>query len=522
MRLRLVTGALAAIAVLLVLPTAARADVVITPMCTTPAGASPCSGGWYTTDVTISFSLSGSGFTISSGCDTQKLTTDTADFAASCVVDTGGGNLVGKTVHVKRDATPPNATGITADRGPDTNGWYNRPVTVTVSGNDAMSGIASCTATSYAGPDSSSATVTGNCRDNAGNVSGSQTLSFKYDATPPSITPAPSRGGDSDGWYNHPVDVAFKGSDATSGLDSCTSGSYSGPDSGAASVSGTCRDVAGNVASASFGLQYDATAPSVTGASLDRPPDVADWYNHRVVVTFSGDDAASGIASCDSVPYESPDNPNVAVTGRCRDNAGNVSSPGTISFKYDATPPKLAELSANGLDRIVSLKWRASADVAHMTIARTAGSGASTTVYDGRSITSFTDKDLRNGLQYTYTVTAADDAGNAVSAKIVAEALPPLFAPRQEAHVHGAVTLRWRAVPKATYYNVQIWLHGAKILSTWPSSTSLRVPSRWTYGGRTYRLAPGRYVWHVWPGFGPRTRHRFGALVGTSSFVVSR
>jgi hypothetical protein len=520
-RTRVLIGVALTAATLLALPAAAKADVVITPVCTTPAGAGSCSSGWYTTDVAISFSLSGSGFTISSGCGSSSVTTDTPDFSASCVVDIGGGNLVGKTVHVKRDATPPNATGITADRSPDANGWYNHGVNVSVAGNDAMSGLAGCTAVTYNGPDSGSASVTGTCRDNAGNVSAPVTLSLRYDATPPSVSPAPARGPDSNGWYNHPVDVAFRGNDAVSGIDSCTSGSYAGPDSGSAGVSGSCRDVAGNVGTSSFGLQYDATPPSVTGATADRPPDVADWYNHKVVVTFAGSDATSGVASCDADPYEGPDNAGVTVTGRCRDNAGNVSDPGTFSLKYDSTPPKLGDLTAGSLDRTVALKWKASADVAHLTITRAAGSAAATTVYDGNPVSTFTDKGLRNGVRYAYTVTAQDTAGNDAVAKVAAEPSPPLIAPRSEARVRGAVTLRWRGVAKATYYNVQLWLRGAKVLTTWPTGTSFRVPSVWLYGGRSYRLKPGRYIWHVWPGFGTRTQHRFGALIGTSSFVVT-
>jgi hypothetical protein len=522
MRLRLVAGLVLATAPLLAMPATARADVVITPVCTTPAGAGSCSAGWYTTNVTISFSLSGSGFTISSGCGSSSVTADTADFPASCVVDIGGGNLVGKTVHVKRDATPPNATGITADRSPDANGWYNHAVTISVAGNDAMSGLAACSVVTYNGPDSGTAAVTGSCRDNAGNVSAPQTLGLKYDATPPSVVPSPSRGSDANGWYNHPVDVAFKGTDAVSGIDSCTSGGYSGPDSGGTSVSGSCRDVAGNVGTGSFALQYDATPPSVTGAAADRPPDVGDWYNHRVVVTFSGADATSGVASCDSDPYEQPDDANVTLTGRCRDNAGNVSDAGTFALKFDSTPPKLSDLSASSLDRSVALKWKASADVAHLTIARVAGSGDPTTVYDGGAVAAFTDKALRNGVRYVYTVTAQDAAGNDAVEKVAAEPTPPLIAPRSEARVRGAVTLRWRAVPKATYYNIQLWLRGTKVLTRWPTGTTFKVPSSWTYGGRTLRLRPGRYVWHVWPGFGARPKHRFGALIGTSSFVVTR
>ena len=83
------------------------------------------------------------------------------------------------------------------------------------------------------------------------------------DKTPPSRQRRPSRPPDANGWYNHPVAVSFAGSDATSGLAGCSSATYSGPDSGNASVAGTCTDNAGNVGSAAYGFSYDATPPSL-------------------------------------------------------------------------------------------------------------------------------------------------------------------------------------------------------------------------------------------------------------------
>jgi hypothetical protein len=77
--------------------------------------------------------------------------------------------------------------------------------------------------------------------------------------------------------------------------------------------------------------------------------------------------------------------------------------------------------------------------------------------------------------------------------------------------VRGGVTLRWRAVRGATYYNVQLWLNGRKVLSTWPAGPALHID----------RLAPGRYTWLVWPGKGARSSHRYGPKIGTSTFVVT-
>jgi hypothetical protein len=100
------------------------------------------------------------------------------------------------------------------------------------------------------------------------------------DRTPPLVTAAPARSPDHNGWFNHPVAVAFTGADATSGIHSCTSADYAGPDAAGVVLGGTCQDVAGNVGGGSFALNYDATAPAA--------PDVtATPNNNRVTLRWS-------------------------------------------------------------------------------------------------------------------------------------------------------------------------------------------------------------------------------------------
>ena len=47
-----------------------------------------------------------------------------------------------------------------------------------------------------------------------------------------------------------------------------TSLAYSGPDASAANVSGGCTDIAGNSASTSFAVEYDATPPQLSSVSV--------------------------------------------------------------------------------------------------------------------------------------------------------------------------------------------------------------------------------------------------------------
>jgi hypothetical protein len=421
---------------------------------------------------------------------------------------------------LKYDGTPPSVN-ASAARAPDANGWYNHPVAVAFAGTDSTSGIGSCTSATYSGPDDGGGSVSGTCSDNAGNSAGAS-LGIKYDATPPKVSAAPARDADTNGWYNHAVGVTFGGTDATSGIDSCSSASYSGPDDASASVSGTCKDNAGNSAGGSFGLKYDSTPPTVKSAAPGRQPDANGWYNHPLAITFSGADTLSGIDSCDTVNYDKPDDATAKVTGDCRDKAGNVSDASSFGFKYKSTPPTLTGLTAAPLNSSVTLKWKLSKDASTVTVTRAGGKGGNKSVYNGKETDAFTDKSLTNGVRYTYVVKAVDEAGNTVSKSIKVEPSAALFSPRQEARVHGSVLLHWHPIPRAKYYNVQLWYARVKILSKWPISPSFRVPRHWTFGGHHYTLKPGRYTWYVWPGFGKRKQHQFGARIGVSAFVVTK
>jgi hypothetical protein len=72
----------------------------------------------------------------------------------------------------------------------------------------------------------------------------------------------------------------------------------------------------------------------------------------------------------------------------------------------------------------------------------------------------------------------------------------------------------------ATFYNVQLYRGGTKVLSAWPRHSRVKLAKRWAYRGRSYTLEKGRYRWYVWPGFGRQTRGRYGQLLGQSTSSV--
>ena len=109
--------------------------------------------GWHRSDVSIEWTVLPSDVT-KTGCANQTFTTDTPATSVYCLADDGS-SATSVEVRIRVDKTPPVVTGGRSARSADSNGWYNRAVGVEFSGSDLTSGVAACTATSYAGPDSS-------------------------------------------------------------------------------------------------------------------------------------------------------------------------------------------------------------------------------------------------------------------------------------------------------------------------------------------------------------------------------
>ena len=180
----------------------------------------------------------------------------------SCVDKAGNSGT--RSFTLRYDGTGPD-TRAAPNRAPDANDWYGDPVTVSFSGEDAVSGLDSCEPpNSVRGPRQPLVEVAGVCLDRAGNA-GVASFPLHFDATAPQITAVnPDRPPDANGWYNRRLTVGFHGTDATSGIEACSEASYAGPDAVSASLSGSCRDFAGNAsAAASFALRYDVTPPSL-------------------------------------------------------------------------------------------------------------------------------------------------------------------------------------------------------------------------------------------------------------------
>lgn len=162
-------------------------------------------------------------------------------------------------------ANPPDIT-VTIFGTLGANGWYRSNVTVnwTVVGAEVSAGCDAKTLTS----DTAGTKIT--CTATSAGDETTKSVTIKLDKTYPSAAPVPSRLPDANNWYNRPLAVIFSGHDDMSGIESCSSALYGGPDNGAAAIAGSCRDLAGNVTGASFGFKYDSTPPTLFAVTATR------------------------------------------------------------------------------------------------------------------------------------------------------------------------------------------------------------------------------------------------------------
>jgi hypothetical protein len=234
-------------------------------------------------------------------------------------------------IPVVGDTIPP-VTSAVASPAPNAAGWNDSNVTLTLNSTDnepggsgvrqvtySATGAQAISTTVVSGASASltisvegTTTITFNGTDNAGNVESPKTLTVMLDKTPPSITSVRTPPPNANGWNNTSVTVSFQCSDALSGL---AAGSPPAPttlssEGAGQSVSGTCTDVAGNVASATVSnINIDKTAPTVACSAI---PSILWPPNNKLVpistsVTVSDALSGSGGFTLVSVTSNEPD-----------------------------------------------------------------------------------------------------------------------------------------------------------------------------------------------------------------------
>lgn len=237
---------------------------------------SPATSGWFTaapaavtvtaTDsdgagvASLACTLDGNAVALTSPGSTattrygQATTSTDGNHAVACQAADATGNTASYAAHqthLKLDATAPSITGA-ALTSPNGNGWYNGPVTVHFTCNDATSGVATCPADSVISSQGLNQAVTGTATDNAGNTARFTVSGINVDMTPPTISFSNNQSTYS---VDSTITIGCTAVDNLSGLATSTCASvdtaaYNYP-IGTSTLSATASDNAGNGATAS-------------------------------------------------------------------------------------------------------------------------------------------------------------------------------------------------------------------------------------------------------------------------------
>src|SRR3954466_15318326 len=166
----------------------ALADDVTPPVISLSVFGTAGDNGWYVSNVLVNWTISDpeSGVSSQTGCGPTTISADTSGTKLTCSATNTAGLPASQGTNIRRDATPPSVV-ANADRLADAGGFYNHSLTARWTGVDPTSGIASCASAPYAGPDGTGISLTGTCKDKAGNVSAPVPFVFNYDATPPAL-----------------------------------------------------------------------------------------------------------------------------------------------------------------------------------------------------------------------------------------------------------------------------------------------------------------------------------------------
>jgi hypothetical protein len=195
-------------------------------------------------------------------------------------------------------------------------------------------------------------TVTSTCADLAGNETSATFSGINIDKTPPRITYTATAGGQPyfGNLTSQTVTVIFN----------CTDQGGSGPtvpsvqqifasDGVGLTATGTCTDLAGNLATTSFGpINVVKTPPQLkailTSGGADYAP--GSWSSQGVTVSFQCTPALNiPVQNVTPDTVVSNDGANRFVTGTCSDAAGNKTQVQAGPINVDRTPPSIALIS---------------------------------------------------------------------------------------------------------------------------------------------------------------------------------
>jgi uncharacterized repeat protein (TIGR01451 family)/uncharacterized delta-60 repeat protein len=339
---------------------------------------------------------------------------------------------------VRTDELAPVST-ASSPSAPNTSGWYNQDVSVSLSAADENggTGVKQITFSASGAQTIPSTTVTADsaqvpsitsegttvisyyATDNAGNNETAQTVTIKLDKTAPSV----QCGSVSTQWLSADASISCNSSDSVSGLESSTNASFTlttavpanTETNNASTDSRQVCDIAGNCSTAGpvTGNMIDKKSASI---SISSP--LASTYQRNQLVTaqYSCADGGSGVATC-SGPVASGSFIDTSTTGTksftvtSTDNVGNSSNQ-TITYTVVNNPPSgtpTADLSISMTDDAPRAGVETGSNITYTITLLNKGPNAATDVFISDEIPAGTSFVSATG---DYTLVSGGTTGN--------------------------------------------------------------------------------------------------------------
>jgi len=395
-----------------------------TPGETTPTvravvtGTQDSRGFGYVSDVRVRWEITGSdSYDLNlSGCQERVITQDTpaGGLTFTCTAeayyeDTDNARVVvgskGTSVTIVRDTTPPT---VTWGAAPWTlsPGWYNRNIEYPYTVSDVGVGVEGRTSdTVVFSEEGVGLTRTVTVTDYVGNSATYTSPAVNIDKTAPAIVfVGPSSEANAAGWHRENLTLTWACADDLSGpVDNQVQRSLIN-DGADQTATGLCRDRAGNEATdRRTGFNLDKTPPTLEWTTP--AANAAGWYNTDVAITFTTDDAVSGVAGTSQASPLVLTSDGDAVTGTVTvtDVAGNSATFTSPVVRIDKTPPTLVWAAASPAANAAG--WHNS-DVTWAFTTNDEGSGVAGTSQPSPVVLT------SEGAAVTGTVTVTDVAGN--------------------------------------------------------------------------------------------------------------